>query len=258
MDTLHVIRSLRSAHWDFSDRKVSREDIDTIIAHSLCAANNSNRTDISVVVVDDPETLNTVSGGDSGGKSVPTLFYLLDHTRLIHCAQALGYPDFLPKIRLYHFLFGMYDVCAAAQTAAIAAKAMGIDSLVTNFAHRSNPDEIKKLLNLPEAHCFPAIQVALGYPAEEKPQEPREISTSRFVHYGKYRAPDQEDVQAIVRDMDTSYPQFTSEKYPHAIDWFFNEWWVEWYDEAMYRRLADAFAASKVLSEPSLMNTEGH
>lgn len=86
-ETLNVIKSLRSTHWTFSGKPVSREDVETIIEHSLHPANNNDRTDTSVIVVDDPELLNAISFGELQGKSVTTLVYLLDRTRLIQCAR---------------------------------------------------------------------------------------------------------------------------------------------------------------------------
>ena len=144
-ETLKTIASLRTTHWGFSEKKVSREDIETIIEHSLRTANSDNLTDYSVIVVDDPETLQKITGGESSGSSGVCLVYAVDHTRIVRCAEALGYRDFYPTNRLYNFLISLYDVHAAAQTAVIAAKSMEIDSLVTNFSHRHHPEKIKIL-----------------------------------------------------------------------------------------------------------------
>lgn len=62
-ETLKTIASLRTTHWGFSEKKVSREDIEIIIEHSLRTANSDNLTDYSVIVVDDPETLQKITGG---------------------------------------------------------------------------------------------------------------------------------------------------------------------------------------------------
>lgn len=53
-ETLKTLQSLRSIHWQFNEKPVSREDIETIVEHSLRAANSDNLTDYSVIAVTDP------------------------------------------------------------------------------------------------------------------------------------------------------------------------------------------------------------
>jgi len=254
-DTLDTIKSLRSAHWTFSDKPVSREDVETIIKHSLCPANNNDRTDTSVIVVDDPELLNSISFGESERKPVTVLMYFLDYNRTIRCSHYMGYNDYSPWNRFYHFLFGLYDVSASVSAAVIAAESMGIDTLVTNFTHRHDIKEINKLLNLPEEYCFPVMQVALGYSETEKPK-PREILTKGVIHYNKYKPADEEDIRALIRNMDDNYPERVSEKYHHALDWFFAEWWVNGYENEMFFNLVDMFLKTKLLDEPSFMSAK--
>lgn len=252
-ETMRVIQSLRSTHWTFNDKVVSREDIETIIAHSLRASNNNDRMDLSVVVVEDPALLNELTGGESDNKAVPTLVYAIDHARQIACAKAMGYPDYAPGNRLYHFLFGMYDVCAAAQTAVIAAKSMGIDALITNFAHRHAPGETAKRLNMPEEYCFPVIMVALGYSDKPACEVTPPLSPDLSIHYGRYTPPSEEKIKRMIDDVDRAYPAQINESHPHALDWFYHDWWgPEWYSEETYRALADAFIKSKLLREPGV------
>ena len=109
-------------------------DSETIVQHSMKAANSDNLTDYSVIVVTDPEVLNTITGGESQGKAATCLVYAIDQTRILRCAKALGYDQYQPLHRLYNFFIMLGDVFAAAQTAVVAAKALGIDSLMTNFS----------------------------------------------------------------------------------------------------------------------------
>ena len=39
-ETLKTLESLRSVHWNFNEKPVSREDIETIVQHSMKAANS--------------------------------------------------------------------------------------------------------------------------------------------------------------------------------------------------------------------------
>lgn len=251
-ETLDTIKSLRTVHWDFNDRQVSKADVETIIEHSLRTANSDNLTDYSVVVVTDPAALNTISGGESGGKAVTCLVYVIDHTRIIQCARALGHDQFHPLDRLYNFFIAMYDVCAAAQTAVIAAKAMGIDSLITNFSHRHKPNDLMELLNMPKEYCFPVIQVILGYSDKPSAVTTGRLSKKHVIHYEKYTPVDGIDTQAIIEEMDAIYPGYINEKYKHALDWYFNEWFVEWYNEDVYKALCDCLLRSKLVREPCI------
>ena len=67
-ETLNTIKSLRSTHWAFNDQPVSKEDVETIVRHSMRAANSDNLTDYSIVVIDDPEVINLITDGESEGK----------------------------------------------------------------------------------------------------------------------------------------------------------------------------------------------
>lgn len=246
-EVLKTIESLRTIHWDFNERPISKTDVETIIESSLHTANSDNLTDYSVIVVDDPAVLNTISGGDSGGKSATCLIYAIDHTRIVHCAQALGYDKFHPLDELYNFFIAMYDVCAAAQTAVIAAKSMGIDSLITNFSHRNNPTEIMDLLNMPKEYCFPVIQVVLGYSDKSPTATTGRLSKKHVIHYGKYRPENTINTEAIIDEMDKIYPQYIDSKYKHALDWYFNEWFKEWYDEDTYQQLWECLRRTKLI-----------
>lgn len=246
-ETLKTIESLRTIHWDFNDKHVTKEDVELIIESSLHTANSDNLIDYSVIVVDDPEVLNTISGGDSGCRNATCLVYAIDHTRIIKCARALGYDKFNPLNELYNFFISMYDVCAAAQTAVIAAKSMGIDSIITNFSHRNKPTEIMELLNMPKDYCFPVIQVVLGYSDKAPSVTTGRLSKKHVIHYGKYRPENAIDTETIIKEMDDIYPQYIDSKYKHALDWYFNEWFIEWYDEDTYKELWECLRRSKLI-----------
>lgn len=251
-DTLNLLRTQRSVHWDFADRPVRREDIDTIVQCALHTANNSDRMDLSIVLVEDAQVLDRITGGDSGGRAVPTLVFLLDYSRALACARQLGYPDWRPQGRLYQFLYEMFDVNGAAQSAVIAARALGLATLVTNFAQRQqDPAVIREALHLPDQYCFPVIQVALGYAKEALTPRP-DYPLRQALHEGTYRPVSDADVDAVVAYMDETYPECISEAHPHALNWYYEKWWIEHYDGAMYTAQARVLRDSGLLTEPGL------
>jgi nitroreductase len=246
-ETLHTIESLRTIHWDFNDKPVSREDVEKIIGYSMRAANSDNLIDYSVIVVDDPELLNEISGGESMGKAVTCLIYAIDHTRIIKCAQELGYNQFHPNRRFYNFFISYYDVCAAAQTAVITAKSMGIDSLTTNFIHRQFPSKVMEKLNLPKKYCFPVIQVVLGYSDKDPSKTRGRISKEHIVHYNTYRPEETINTKAIITELDAIYPEYQTEQFKHAMDWYFCEWLKDWYSEEVHQDLENTLVQSELI-----------
>jgi nitroreductase len=216
--TLDTIKSLRTTHWDFNDREVSRESIDTIIAHSMRTANSDNLADYSIIVLDDPAIINTVTAQDCHAKC---LVYCLDHHHIVETGKHMGY-DYKPQFNWYNYMIYQYDICAAAQTAVIAAKSMGIDSLVTNVIHRGDMKRIQQLLNLPEQYCLPVITVVLGYSDKPIDQTTGRLSPRHITHYGTY---DQSvDTEAIITEIDSIYPEYLSDEYPHTLDWYYKVW----------------------------------
>ena len=256
-ETLKTLQSLRSIHWQFNEKPVSREDIETIVEHSLRAANSDNLTDYSVIAVTDPEILSQLTEGESGGQALTCLVYAIDQTRIIKCAEALGYDEYQPWHRLYNFFIMIADVCAAAQTAVIAAKSLGMDSLMTNFSHRHKPQEIMKLLNMPQEYCFPVIQVVLGYTDKDPQQTRGRLAMKHVLHYDRYEPASEAEVQEMIAEMDLVYPEYIGGQYKHALDWYFNEWFIEWYDELVYQDLCDCLIHSKLLCERPGFSAEG-
>ena len=54
----------------------------------------------------------------------------------------------------------------------------------------------------------------------------------------------------MIEEMDQVYPEYISDQYKHALDWYFNEWFIEWYDESTYRELYECLRNSKLVYEP--------
>jgi len=251
-ETLNTINTLRSTHWNFNSKPVSKEDVETIIRHSTRAANSDNLTDYSIVVVDDPEIINLITDGESGGKPCTCLLYFIDHTRIIQYARTLGYKDFTPLNRLYNFFISVADVNIAAQTAIIAAKSMGIDSLCTNFPQRFQPKRLMEMFDMPKKYCFPVLAVVLGYSDTPVEQTTGRLDAKHIIHYGKYHYANAEEVGEMISEMDAVYPHLISDKYQHAVDWYFNEWFIEWYNEDVYRELVDCWLESGLIAEPTI------
>ena len=128
------------------------------------------------------------------------------------------------------FIGGVVDSCLAAQTAAVAAKDLGIDSLFTNGVHRGDMERVYRLLDLPKAYCFPVIALVLGYPETEPDHKRGRLCGAGVIHRGTYRHLTDEEMDAVVarhdnpsEHLDMGVP-WRENGYAHFLDWFYEVW----------------------------------
>jgi nitroreductase len=223
-ETLATIGKLRTIHGDFSDKPVSDQDLETIVAASVRAANASAFQSYSIVVVRDPAMQRTVCGY----RGSCTLVYLADLNRIIATGKRLGY-DYDPG-SMELFVTASTNTILAAQTAVIAAKSLGIDSLLTNGVHRGDMQRLWEKLDLPRQYCFPLIALVLGYAAQEPPFQKGRLSGPGVVHHGTYHNVTGEEADAIVRQYDDKtlhlglVEDWDEKGHKHYLDWLHKEW----------------------------------
>ena len=160
-ETLATIHELHTTHGNFTEREVPDEQVEQILEASVRAANSSNMQTYSVVMVGDRARQKEVCGY-AGSR---LLVYCVDYNRLKASAASLGHPYLADNMTA--FVTGSINTAIAAQTAVIAARSLGIDSLLTNGIHRGDMARLWKLLDLPEQHCFPLVALVLGYATEQ-------------------------------------------------------------------------------------------
>ncbi|MGM0420039.1 MAG: nitroreductase family protein, partial [Bacillota bacterium] len=99
-------------------------------------------------------------------------------------------------------LFGIQDAAYMAENMVIAGESLGLMSCYLG----STPyfaDRIKEDYNLPE-RVFPLVQLAMGYPAEDKPVRPR-YPLDFVLFEDEYPDLDEEKVRAAMEQMDSGY-----------------------------------------------------
>jgi nitroreductase len=223
-ETLRTINALRTVHGNFSDKEVRREDLDLILGASIRTANASARQSYSIIVLDDRENMRELFGY----RGSRALVYCVDFNRITRTAGHMGHR--FDNDNIIGFLTGTVDTILAAQTAVIAARSLGIDSLITNGLHRSELDKVYTMLNLPETSCFPLITVVLGYPNKEPAYQKGRLSPRFVVHYGKYEAPSDEALDAIIAEYDDPQKRiglndsWAKHGYKHYLDWYYTKW----------------------------------
>lgn len=222
-ETLKTIHNLRSIHGDFSSEEVAQADLETILNACVRAANASNRQSYSIIVVEDRAAIKEYLGY----KGSKALIFCVDFNRITDTARHLN-RSFSVCIR--DFITGSIDTILVAQTAAIAAKSLGIDSLFTNSIHRGDITRIYRQFGLPEKYCFPLISLILGYPTKEPDYLRGRLSGKGVIHYSKYHNLTGEELTEIVQEYDDprrhlgTTGKWKDQGFLHYLDWFYSVW----------------------------------
>ena len=222
LETIHNLRSIRS----FSDREITNDIVESILDASLRAASSSARQPYSIIVIEDPTLLQKYF---YGGNKV--FVYCIDLNRIAAFAQYVGKEWFAGDI--VDFVTCSTDTILAAQTAVLAGKSLGVDSLITNVLHRTGLEKVYEMLNLPDHNVFPLITLSFGYPKSEPPYQKGRARTG-IVHYGKYLKMTSEEIKEQVHfySQDENHMMlFVNQEKLHEkgfknyFEWFFTEWW---------------------------------
>jgi nitroreductase len=223
-ETLQTIHSLRTIHGDFSEQEISDADLNQILEGGIRAANASARQSYSIIVLDDRAKMRELFSYQ-GSRA---LIFCVDFTRIMATARHLGHV--FDNDDVIGFITGMIDTMLAVQTAVIAAKSLGIDSLVTNGLHRNNLDKVYELLQLPETSCFPLITVVLGYPNQEPSFRRGRLSSEFVVHFGQYHLPTEKQLEQIAAEYDDHsrhiglIGNWEQQGFQRYLDWFYTQW----------------------------------
>ncbi|MFX0040351.1 MAG: nitroreductase family protein [Candidatus Heimdallarchaeota archaeon] len=221
--TLKTIFGLRSIR-NYSEKEIPKEDLNLIVKASVRAANASGRQSYSIIVVDDKQLLKKYFYNANKG-----LLFCVDFNRIIDTAKYLKHTYSSNNLRF--FITGSTDTILAAQTAAIAAKSLSIDSLFTNSIHREELNIVYQDFNLPEILCFPLIALCLGYSSKEPKYLKGRLKGSGVVHYNKYHRLSNEELDKLIQkyDDDEKHISLTWENwkemgFSHYLDWFYTRW----------------------------------
>src|SRR5690606_12566042 len=169
--TILAHRSVRH----FADKKLTKEQIETIVACAQRASTSSYIQAYSIIGVTDEEKKKKIaelSGNqDFVAESGHLLIFCADFYRHAFIGELEG-VDVIPTIETTEkFMVGLIDAAIAAQNAAIAAESMGLGICYIGGL-RNNLPEVCKLLEIPE-RVIPLFGLVIGYPAKINEQKPR-------------------------------------------------------------------------------------
>jgi len=225
-ETMKIIENIKTVR-KFSDKNISEDHLSLILKSCVNAATASARQTYSIIVIDDKQVMKEI--GYVGNKM---LLFCVDFNRVIDAAEYLGF-QYKYGIPIVDFITGSTDTILAAQTAAIAAKSLGIDSFFSNCIHRGNINRIYDLLNLPEKYCFPMIALMLGYSDDKKVKLTKKgrLSGPGIIHFNKYQRLDNEGLNNIILEYDSQDKHFLSlidgwgkKGYKHYLEYFYEKW----------------------------------
>jgi nitroreductase len=223
-ETLKTINKLRTIHGNFTDQEISEKHLQQILQATIRAANSSNMQTYSIVVIKDKQKMKDVCGYQGSR----LLLYCVDYTRIKASADLLNHPYHPDSIT--HFITGSTNTILAAQTAAIAARSLGIDYLLTNGIHRGDMERVWKILNLPKTHCFPLIAMVLGYPDKEPAFKKGRLDGLGIVHYDNYHTPSEKELNQITEKYDDKeehialISDWDEQGHTHYQDWLYKVW----------------------------------
>lgn len=224
-ETIKTIQNLRTIHGNFADKDISDSDLDAILKAAVCAANSSARQGYSIIVISDKEKMKQIS--EYVGARL--LIFCVDFTRLVDLAEHLGHKFSVSDA--IGFVTGSTDTILAAQTACIAAKSLGIDSLFTQRGlHRRDISKVFKILNLPEKYCFPLVALVLGYPKAEPEIKKGRLMDKSIIHWDEYHRSTPDELNKLVANYDDVnlhlglIEDWSKLNMNHYLDWFYSKW----------------------------------
>lgn len=205
-------RSIRK----YSEKPVSREQIEEIVEAAQWASSSSNVQAYSVIAVTDRERkdkLKELCGQQAYISECPVfLVWCGDLSRLKSAAER-----HLPDRETYedtteNLIVATVDAALAAQNAAVAAESLGL-GIVYIGGIRNRSEEVAELLGLPEL-VYPVFGMCVGYSDQEPGQRPR-LPQQAVLHWNGY---DPESSEKGVEQYDEVMVKYLRERTGGAKD----------------------------------------
>lgn len=206
-------RSIRK----YSDRPVSREQVEEIVAAAQMASSSSNVQAYSVIAVNEQagrDKLAELCGNQGYISECPVfLVWCADLSRLKAAAERhlpAGTETYESAVE--NFIVATVDAALAAQNGAVAAESMGL-GIVYIGGIRNRSQEVAELLGLPEL-VYPVFGMCVGYPDQEPGLRPR-LPLEAVLHWEGYNA---ERSESGVRAYDETMVKYLRERTGGAKD----------------------------------------
>ncbi|WP_165855727.1 oxygen-insensitive NADPH nitroreductase [Marinobacter sp. JSM 1782161] len=231
IETLLSHRSIRK----FSDRKIPRPLLETLVRAGQSAATSNHVQAYSIIHVVNPDNRAKVAELAGGQAYIAEcsdfLVFCADMKRSTEAAERAGAD--VVRGMMEQLLVASVDTALMAQNMVVAAESEGLGICYIGGI-RNNPAEVSELLRLPE-HVYPVFGLCLGYPdqsPEVKPRLPIEAVLKEDYYQDAQDEPLVAAFDSTMRDYyhsrtggtkDTTWseqlkPLFTSKLRPHMSD----------------------------------------
>jgi nitroreductase len=158
-DVLTVIHSRKSVR-QYTDQKVSREQLETLVRAGMAAPTAMNRQPWAFIAIDSREILDSLAAELGGNKIL-----LGAPSAIVVCGDLNKAVPSLPD-------YWVQDCSAATQNILLAAEGIGLGAVwIGIFPREERVSAVKKVTHLPE-HLVPLNIIAIGYPTgSEQPKD---------------------------------------------------------------------------------------
>lgn len=191
---------------NYADKAIDDGDLMDIIKCAQAGPNSINGQQFSVIVVKDAQIKSKLAAlcGDQDyiAKAPVFLIFVADYHKLLLAAKKNEKPmEIVTDVEA--LLVSSVDIGIALGNSIAAAESIGL-GVVPIGGVRQNPEEIIKLLNLPQL-VFPISGLCLGYPAENPGQKPR-LPINTFMHLETYHP----DMESFIDEYDDVVSEYMS------------------------------------------------
>lgn len=170
--TIEIIMRRKSVR-DYTDEKISKETLDTIVKAGMAAPSAANKQPWAFVVVTERETLDKLAEG-------------LEYAKMLKKAPAAIVVCGVPKIGLPGKAadFWIQDCSAVSENILLAVESLDLGAVWTGVY----PDEprvkfVQKILGIPE-DVIPLNVIAVGHPTGK--EKPKDKYKPDRIHWGKW------------------------------------------------------------------------
>lgn len=174
MDSMQNILTRRSIR-SYEDRRISEEEMKTILAAAMSGPTCANTRDWQFIVVEDQKTLNQMA--DANGRPAAPLRQAA--AGILICGDL---DKAFPKAKEYWVI----DGAIAGQNISLAARALGIGSVwLGTWPEMERVKNLTQLFQLPES-IIPHSIIALGYSKETENTADKNTYDENCIHREKW------------------------------------------------------------------------
>lgn len=194
IETILSHRSVRH----FEDRKLTKEQIETIVKSAQAASTSSYIQAYSIIGVTDQEKKEQLAELAFNQEYVAKNGHLFVFCADLYRHEIIGEMekvDVLPSIESTEkFMVATIDAALAAQNASIAAESMGLGICYIGGL-RNDLSKVSEILGTPD-RVIPLFGLVVGYPAKINDQKPR-LPLKHIYHENQYNSDKESYVQEL-------------------------------------------------------------